>query len=117
MARLGRFSVATEYFYVATELAKARRNYVATELARVERIYVATKDFIVATELATTESSTAHDRDGRAKAGVHDSVALCCVATKEAMRARQALGVYDRDAHNKGIISRQRILCRDKLGQ
>ena len=44
-ASLGRFSIATEYFYVATEVAKARRNYVvreqfyvATELARVGRI-------------------------------------------------------------------------------
>ena len=88
MTRQGRFFVAMEYFYVATELAKARRNYVKTkqfyvaiELARVERIYVATK-------LATRESSTAHDRAGHAKAGAHNSVVPCCVVTKEAMRAR-----------------------------
>ena len=88
MTRQGRFFFAMEYFYVATEWAKARRNYVATkqfyvvtELARVERIYVATK-------LATTESSTTHDRAGHAKVGAHDSVVLCCVVTKEAMRAR-----------------------------
>ena len=49
--------------------------YVAIELARVERISVATWDFYVATELTTKESSAAHDRAGRAKAGAHDSVA------------------------------------------
>ena len=36
-----------------------------------------------------TESFVAHDRAGRAKAGVHDNVAPCCVATEEAMCARQ----------------------------
>ena len=58
----------TEYFDVAIELTKIRRNYVAieqfyvaTKLARIERIYVMT-------ELATTGSSVAHDRAGHAKA-------------------------------------------------
>ena len=59
------FSVVTEYFDVAIELAKVRRNYVATrqfyvmtnhsvatKLARIGRIYVATEDFWVTTELA-----------------------------------------------------------------
>ena len=32
----------TEYFYVAIELAKVRRNYVTTELARVRKISVTT---------------------------------------------------------------------------
>ena len=86
MARLGRFSVAIEYFYVVTELVEARRNYVAIELAKVRRISVATEDFYVTTELAMTESSAAHDRAGRAKASAHDNVAPCCVATEEAMR-------------------------------
>ena len=36
-----------------------------------------------------TESFAAHDRAGRVKAGAHDSVTLCCVATKEAMCVRQ----------------------------
>ena len=49
---------------------------------------VATEDFYVETKLATTKSSAAHDKAGRAKAGVHDSVAPCCVATEEVMRAR-----------------------------
>ena len=48
-----RFCVATKQFYVAIELAMVRR------------IYVATEDFLVTTELATTESSVAHDRAGR----------------------------------------------------
>ena len=61
--------------------------YVAIELARVGRISIAIEDFYVATELATIESSIAHDR-AREKAGVHDSVALCCVAIKEAMCAQ-----------------------------
>ena len=39
--------------------------YVTTELARVERISIATEDFVVATELATTESFAAHYRFGR----------------------------------------------------
>ena len=58
-----------EYFYVATELAKTRRNYVtieqlcvATESARVRRISVAAEDFYVATELATIKSSATQDR-------------------------------------------------------
>ena len=86
----------TDYFYVVTELAKARRNYVATEqfyvvieLARVGRISIMTEDFYVATELATIESPAAQDRVGCAKAGVHDSVVSCCVAIEEAMSARQ----------------------------
>ena len=45
-----RFCVATEKFYVATVLAKARR------------ISVVIKDFLVMTKLATKESSTAHDK-------------------------------------------------------
>ena len=67
---------------VATELDKARRNYVAIEqfyvaieLAKLRRNSVAIKDFWVAIELAITESSAAHDKVGRAKAGVQDS---CC---------------------------------------
>ena len=56
-----------------------------------------TEDFYVATKLATTESSTAHDRAGSAKAGVHDSVALCCVAIEEAMWTRHTgSGTHDR---------------------
>ena len=51
------------------------------------------------TKLATIESSVAHDKAGRAKASAHDNVAPCCVATEEAMRARQ------RCACNKGILS------------
>ena len=56
----------TEQFYVAIELARVGRNYVTTE------------DFWVATELATTESSTAHDRAGRVKVGAQYGAALCC---------------------------------------
>ena len=67
----------TDQFYVATD-----QFYV-----RVGRIYFVTKDFYVATKLTKTESSTAHNRAGRAKAGAHHSVAPCCVGTKEAMRA------------------------------
>ena len=74
-----RIYVAIEYFYVATELAEARRNYVAieqlyvaTKLAREGRISTTIGDFYVATELATTESSTTHDRAGCAKVGVYD---------------------------------------------
>ena len=87
MARLGRFSITTEYFYVATELAKARRNYVTTEqfyvnikLARVGRIFVTVEDFYVTTELAMIESSAAHDRVGRAKASAYES--LECVVSR-----------------------------------
>ena len=115
MTRLGKFSIATEYFYVTKELAKARRNYVATkqfyvatELARVERISVMTKDFIVTTNLATTESSVAQDIAGHAKAGLHDSVAHCCVATKEATCARQALGAHDRGTRVTDLDSDQK---------
>ena len=39
------------------------------------------------TELAMKESFATHDRVGRTKVGAHDSVAPCCVATEEAMRA------------------------------
>ena len=63
--------------------------YVVIELARVGRISVMIEDFYVATKLATTESSAAHDKAGCEKAGAHDSVAPCCVATEEAMCARQ----------------------------
>ena len=84
----------TEYFYFVIELAKARRNYVMTEqfyvaieLARVGRISVAIGDFYVAIEMAMIESSAAHDRVGRVKVGMHDSVAPCCVATEKAMCA------------------------------
>ena len=77
-----------EYFYVATELAKARRNYVAIELARVGRFSIVTEDFYVVIELATTESFAAHDKAGRAKVGTHDSVASCCVMIEEAIRSR-----------------------------
>ena len=76
------------------ELAKARRNYVTIEkfyvvidLVRVGRISIVTKDFYVVTELATTKSSVAHDKARRAKASVHDSVALCCVVIEVAMHA------------------------------
>ena len=74
---MGRFFVATVYFYVATELAKVRRNYVAIELARVGRISVATK-------LTTTKSSATHNR-----VGAHDNVGLYCVAIEETMCAQQ----------------------------
>ena len=97
MVRLGIFSVATEYFYVATELAKARRNYVAIEqfyvaieLARVGRIYVST-------ELPKTESPTAHDRAERVKAGTHESAAPCCVLIEELYHPRQRRSItHDR---------------------
>ena len=95
MARLGRFSIAIEYFYVATELPKVRRNYIATEqfyitieLARVGRISVSTENFYVAAELATTKSFAAHDRARHAKASAHDNVASCCVAIEKDMLAR-----------------------------
>ena len=42
--------------------------YVVIELARIGRIFIAIEDFRVATKLATTKSSVAHDRAGRAKA-------------------------------------------------
>ena len=67
--QIERFCFATKQFYVAIELAK------------VGRISIATKDFYVATELATIESSAAHDKAGREKAGAHDIVAPCRVAT------------------------------------
>ena len=43
----------------------------------------------VATELAMTENSAAHDKAGCAKASTHNSVVTCYVMTKEAMRVRQ----------------------------
>ena len=56
-----------------------------------------TGDFYVTTELAKIESSTAHDRAGSAKAGAHDSVTLCCVASEEVMHARKIRpGVHDK---------------------
>ena len=118
---MGSFFVVTEYFYVATELAKTRRNYVATkqfyvaiELARVRRISVAIEYFYVATELAKKESSAAHDKVGRAKAGMHDSVVLCCVATKEAMRARQT---WSSMCHRPGQAGAVGKFCHDRLTQ
>ena len=83
--------------------------YVAIELAKVGRISVATEDFYVATELATTESSAAHDRVGHAKADAYDSVAPCCVVTKETILVRQTKpGAHKRGARATGE------LCRDK---
>ena len=49
--------------------------------------YVVIEDFYVSTELAMIESSSAHNRAGRVKAGAHNSVAPCYVATEKAMRA------------------------------
>ena len=44
-----------------------------------------------------------HDRARLAKAGAHDSVAPCCVAIEEAMRARQTMPVgYDKGARVTG---------------
>ena len=76
------------------------------KLARVRRISVTTKDFYVVTELAMTVSSAAHDRVGRAKAGSHDSVALCCVAIEEAK-------VRERPSQ----VRTTGEFCRDRLGQ
>ena len=76
------------------------------KLVRVRRISVTTKDFYVVTELATTVTSAAHDRVGRAKAGSHDSVASCCVAIKEAK-------VRDRS----GQVRTTGEFCLDRLGQ
>ena len=57
----------------------------------------------------------------------HDRMALCCVATKKARSVRQTrlcVHVSDRPgrvrmkrlgAHDRGILSRQRFLCRDRL--
>ena len=53
-----RLYVVTEYFYVATELAKEGRIYIVTELG-------------------TTENSAAHDRDGSVKAGAHIRSWVC----------------------------------------
>ena len=82
-----RLLVAIEGFYVAIEFGQARSFlvatecfYVMTELAKVGRISISI-------ELATTESFAAHDRAGRNKAGAHDSVAPCCIAIEEAMCA------------------------------
>ena len=41
------------------------------------------------TELATTESSAAHDKAGSTKDDVHDSAAPRCVAIEEAKRVLQ----------------------------
>ena len=86
-----------------------RQFYVVVELARVGRISVVTEDFYVTTELATTKSSAAHDKVGRAKAGAHNSVAPCCVATEEAMCTRQTRpGVHDRPwACTTEVLARQ----------
>ena len=54
--------------------------------------------------MATIESSAAHDRVGRAKAGMHDSVASCCVVIEGAMRAR----------HTRPWASATGEFCRDK---
>ena len=71
--------------------------YVVIELARVGRISIAIEDFYVTIEMATIENPAAHDRAGCAKASTHDSVALCCVVTEEARRARQAMSrAHDR---------------------
>ena len=70
-------------------MSRQRKFYVAIELASVGRISIAMEDFYVLIELATIESSAAHDRAGRAKAGMHDSVVLCCVTKEEAMPVRQ----------------------------
>ena len=82
-----------------------RKFYVTIEFASVGRISITTEDFYVVIELATIESSTAHDRARRAKAGVHDSVALCCVTKEEAMPARQTRrGAHDRpSAHTTEV--------------
>ena len=70
-------AIATEQFYVALELARVGRNSIAI------------KEFWVVTELAMTESSTAYDRAGHAKAGAHDRSMPHCVVIKEAMCMHQ----------------------------
>ena len=86
----------TEFFQTRSFLVGKECFYVAIEFARVGRISVATGDFYVTTVLATTESSAAHDRAGRAKAGTHDSVAPCYLMTEEVMCSRQTRpGVHD----------------------
>ena len=67
--------------------------YVAIELARVGRISIATEDFYVTIELDTTESSTAHDRAGRAKASVHDRVWHHVVLRQRRSYVRDRLGL------------------------
>ena len=87
----------TECYYVATELAKSRRNYVATELA-------------------PKKSSVAHNRVGRTKAGAHDIMALCCVAIEEAMCVRQTRpGAHDKPwAHTIGLRRAQQRCVRKR---
>ena len=71
-------------------------------MAKIERIYVAT-------ELATTESSVVHDIAGCAKAGAYNNVVSGCVATEEAMHARQTKpGAHDRGARATGEFYRDR---------
>ena len=52
------------------------------------KISVAFEYFYVKIALAMTESSASQDRAGRTKAGTHDSVALYCVVTEEAIRVQ-----------------------------
>ena len=80
-------------------MSQQSKFYVAIELARVRRISVATEDFYVATYLATTESSAAHNKARRAKAGVHDSVASCCVSTEEAIHMLEKFSKGNRHEH------------------
>ena len=54
-ASVGKISIATKYFYVMTNLTKARRNYIVIEI------------ICVAIELAGTESSITHDSARRAQ--------------------------------------------------
>ena len=86
MTKVKRNYVATEHFYVTTELA------------RIEGILVAIEDFIVATELATIESFAAQDVVGQAKAGKHDRP---WARTKGVRRAQQ------RRARDRGVLPRQ----------
>ena len=66
-------------------------------MAKEGRNSIAKEDFWVATELATIESSTAHDKIRSAKAEAHDSAVQRCAATEETMRTRQTrLGAHDR---------------------
>ena len=67
------------------------------------------------TELVTTESSTAHDRVGCMKAGVHDSWHRLCrdrgghaSATDQSRGARQALRAHYRVARATGEFCRNR---------
>ena len=84
--------------------------YVVIELARVGRIFVATEDFYILTELATTKCSATYDRARRAKVGVHDSVASCCVETEEAMHERQTRpGAHDRPGQARATYQARRV--------